>query len=448
MRWFLLFLAFTLLPVAPVRAQLQADEPLSKLVIVMREGTSVPVASATELSNWAAQPWPAWTLPPGALTPRGAEGVAQLGKYYRQFLAESAVITAAGCPQVGSVYIHADRVERTRATARAFVDGFAPGCGIVVRTFTGARGDGAAAAREEPAGRRSDPIFHPLEAGVCRLDPLAAQARVLERAHGDLNRITRDLKGPFDTLQSALDCCRPALCTAFGRGESCRLTDLPTAMSPLPEGAGLEMIGALPIGAAASTALFDQYLAGIDADAVAWGRATPAQLRDAVRLATEQRDLLQRTPYLARKRGSALLHKVAAAVTSARMLGFGVIDPAIRDASVVLYVGQDSNLWNLASLMDVSWLQAGYQRNQVPPGGGLVFEVRENAKDRKLRVYTAFVAQNVDQLRNGRPLVEDVLPARTPLRLPGCSSTAPGFPCTIEEFAVAMRNNIDRDCVE
>jgi len=438
-----------LLPAAHVRAQAQADEPLTKLVIVMREGTSVPVASATELSNWAAQSWPVWQQPPGALTPRGAESVAQLGKYHRQFLAEAAVITAAGCPQVGSVYVHADHVERARATARAFVDGFAQGCGIVVRTFPEARADTLAAdGRDGPGGRRPDPVFHPLEAGVCRLDPLAAQARVLERAHGDLNRITRDLKGPFATLQSALDCCKPALCTAFGRGEACRLTDLPTAMSPLPEGAGLEMIGALPIGAAAAAALFDQYLAGLAPQDVAWGRATPAQLREAMRLATEQRDLLQRTPYLARKRGSALLHRVAAAVTSARMLGFGIIDPAIRDAAVVLYVGQDSNLWNLASLMDVSWLQAGYQRNQVPPGGGLVFEVRENAKDRKLRVYTAFVAQNVDQVRNGTPLVEDALPARTPLRLPGCSSTAPGFPCTIEEFAVAMRNNLDRDCVE
>ena len=455
-----------LLPMAQVHAQPAADEPLTRLVIVMREGTSVPMASTTELSNWAAQPWPAWNQPPGALTPRGAQAVGELGKHHRRFMAEAAIVTAAGCPPVGSVYVRADQAERTQATAHAFVDGFAPGCGIVVRTLEDGRGDarpaesrgfdarGAEArgmdarAGDSRRTRRPDPLFHPLEAGVCRLDPLAAQARVLERAHGDLNRITRDLKGPFDTLQGALDCCKPALCTAFGRGEACRLADLPTALSPLPEGAGLEMMGALPIGAAAATALFDQYLAGMPPADVAWGRATPGQLRDVMRLSTEQRDLLQRTPYLARKRGSALLHKVAAAVTSARMLGFGVLDPGVRDAAVVLYVGQDSNLWNLASLMDVSWLQAGFQRNQVPPGGALVFEVRENAKDRKLRVYTSFVAQNVEQLRSASPLTGESLPAQTPLRLPGCSSTAPGFPCTLDEFAVAMRNNIDRDCVE
>lgn len=422
------------LPAAPVWAQ--ADEPLTKLVIVMRDGTSVPVASATELSNWAAQPWPAWGQPPGSLTPRGAQAVGQLGKHYRQLVAEAGLVMAAGCPPVGSAFVLADRAERTQATARAFVDGYGAGCGIAIRG-TVATGD-----------RRPDPVFHPLEAGVCRLDPLVAQARVLERAHGDLNRTTRDLKVPIDTLQATLDCCKPALCTAFGRGESCKLSDLPTALSPLPEGAGIEMIGALAIGAAASTVLVDQYLSGMPPDAVGWGRITGPQLRDASRLATEHRDLLQRTPYLARKRGSALAHKVTAAVTSARMLGFGVIDPAVRDAPLVVFVGHENNLWNLASIMDVSWLQAGFQRNQVPPGGALVFEVRENVKDKKLRVYTSFVAQNVDQVRNATPLAGEVLPARTILRLPGCSSTAPGFPCTVEEFAVAMRNNLDRDCVE
>ena len=59
---------------------------------------------------------------------------------------------------------------------------------------------------------------------------------------------------------------------------------------------------------------------------------------------------MQRTPYLARKMGSALMFKVAAAVTSARSLGFGVVDPAVRDAKFVAYVGHDTNIWNLAGM--------------------------------------------------------------------------------------------------
>ena len=57
-----------------------------------------------------------------------------------------------------------------------------------------------------------------------------------------------------------------------------------------------------------------------------------------------------------------------------------------------------------------------------------MFEVRENAKDKKLRVYTSFVAQNVEQLRKATPLTEESLPSRTPLRLPGCSSDRARLP--------------------
>jgi hypothetical protein len=68
------------------------------------------------------------------------------------------------------------------------------------------------------------------------------------------------------------------------------------------------------------------------------------------------------------------------------------------------------------------------------PAGALLFEVRE-LPDKKLKVYTSYVAQSPEQMRGATPLVGDVVPQRTALRLPGCSSTQPGFPCTIEEFA-------------
>jgi 4-phytase/acid phosphatase len=413
-------------------AMADGDEVLTKLVVVSRPGVHAPLVPAHELAGWAAQPWPAWSQPAGALTPRGAQLAKEMGRYYRLFTSEAGAFTAAGCPAPGATYVYADNVERTKATAQALIDGFAPNCNIVYRT----RGDA-----------RVDPLFHPLEAGVCGLDPLTAQVRVLERAGGDLNRLTRDMKPTFDALQSVLDCCKPALCTAFGRGEHCALADLPTVLSPQPDGAGLALMGALPIASASSELLLLEYADGLPPGEVGWGRVTPSQMRETWRLHTAQYDLMQRTPYLARKMGSALLSKVAAAVTSARMLGFGLPDPAVRDAKFIVYVGHDTNLWNLASMMDVSWTQAGYQRNQTPPAGALMFEVRETP-DKKLRVYTSYVAQSIEQMRAATPLTADSPPLRTPLRLPGCSTTAPGFPCTIEEFAIATRNVLDRDCLE
>lgn len=407
----------------------QADEVLTKLVIVSRHGVRTPIPAASELAHWSPSPWPEWQRPPGALTPRGAELARIMGAYYRRYVSEGQGATALGCPPI---YVYADLLERTQVTAQALIEGFAPNCGY---TF-----------RSRPEGK-VDPLFHPLEAGLCRLDPMVAQTRVLERAGGDLNRITRDLKGPFETLQGALQCCSPALCTAFGRGERCTLPDLPTAMSPAPDGSGVALIGALPIASSAAEILLLEYANGLPMEQVGWGRLSVPQMRDAWRLHTEQLDLTQRTPYLARKMGSALLWKVAAAVTSARSAGFGVVDPAIRDAKFVAYVGHDTNIWNLAGMLDTSWTQNGYQRNQTPPAGALVFEVRETA-DKKLKVYTSYMAQSPEQMRNATPLVGEVQPLRTPLRLPGCSSTQPGYACSIEEFAIAARNALDRDCLE
>lgn len=410
----------------------QIEGVLQKVVIVSRHGVRTPTAPAAELALWSAEPWPTWNEPVASLTPRGAELARLMGRYYREYAGLYGALPAAGCPAAGTVYVYADSMQRTQATAQALIDGFAGNCGLTYRSRGGAG---------------PDPLFHPLAAGVCKIDPMTAQTRVLERSAGDLNRATRDLKPSFAALQSVLDCCKPALCLAFGRGEKCQLADLPTALSPLPEGSGLSLVGALAIASTTSELLLLEYADGLPPPQVGWGRATPPILHDALRLHTEQYDLLQRTPYLARKMGSALLSKAAGAVTSARQLGFGAPDPAVRDAKFVAYVGHDTNIWNLAGMLDVSWLQAGYQRNQTPPAGALMFEVRE-VPNGKLYVYTSYVAQSVEQMRNATPLTGDVQPLRSPLRLPGCSTSASGFPCTLEEFAIAVRNTLDRDCIE
>lgn len=414
------------------QAAAQGEDVLQKLVIVSRHGVRTPLTAPAELDLWAAQPWPQWSQPPGALTPRGAQLASLMGRWYRDYAGLLGALPAAGCPAAGAVYAYADVPERTQATARALLDGFAASCNLAFRT----RG-----------AVPLDPLFHPLEAGVCRIDPMVAQTRVLERAGGDLNRVTRDLKPQFAALQGMLDCCKPTLCMAFGRGEKCTLPDLPTALTTAAGGTEMTMIGALPIASTTAEILLLEYADALPAASVGWGRVTPEKLRDALRLHTEHYDLTQRTPYLARKMGSALLHKVAAAVTSSRSLGFGPADPAVRDAKFVAYVGHDTNLWNLAGMLDVSWLQLPWQRNQTPPAGALMFEVRESP-DKKLRVYTSYVAQSAEQMRLATVLTLEAPPVRTPLKLPGCGSSDAGFPCTIEEFAVTLRNALDRDCVE
>jgi 4-phytase/acid phosphatase len=60
-----------------------ADDELIATVIVSRHGVRSPIAARTPLAAIAADPWPAWPVPPGDLTPRGAELARLLGVYYR-----------------------------------------------------------------------------------------------------------------------------------------------------------------------------------------------------------------------------------------------------------------------------------------------------------------------------------------------------------------------------
>jgi 4-phytase/acid phosphatase len=190
-----------------------------------------------------------------------------------------------------------------------------------------------------------------------------------------------------------------------------------------------------------------QYAEGMEASQVAWGRLSPAQMLQTFRLHTEALDHMERTPYIARRQGSALLLRAAAAVTGGHSSGLGSADTAVRDAKFIAYVGHDTNIANISGILDVTWTQAGYQRNQTPPAGALVFEVRLGP-DKKQRVYASYLAQSLEQMRKLTPLTLEAPPLKTPLRLRGCSANAPGFPCLIDEFAVVVRNALDRDCVE
>jgi 4-phytase / acid phosphatase len=417
---------------APLVAWGAGDEVLQKMVIVSRHGLRAPTIPAAELDSWSSRPWPAWNEPMGNLTARGGALAKLLGQYHRGYLVAEQVMPEQGCPPRGSIYVYADLDERTKSTAQALLDGMAPGCGFAYRSKPDATIDG---------------LFHPVAAGVCRLDAMVAQTSILQRVAGDLNSVPLDFKAPFDALQAGMDCCKPALCVAFGKPEGCKLADLPTALSPLPNGKGIELLGALGIASLATEIMLLEYAEGLDASQVAWGRLSPAQLLQTFRLRTEAFDLMERTPYFARRQGSALLMRAAAAVTGGRSSGLGSADNAVRDAIFIAYVGHDTNIVNLAGIMDVTWTQAGYQRNQTPPAGALVFEVRLGP-DKKQRVYTSYLAQSLEQMRRASPLTPEAPPLKTPLRLRGCSANTPGFPCLIDEFAVVIRNALDRDCVE
>jgi hypothetical protein len=86
-------------------------------------------------------------------------------------------------------------------------------------------------------------------------------------------------------------------------------------------------------------------------------------------------------------------------------------------------ISSDAYLAGLAGLLDMHWLLPGYQPDFCPPGGALVFELRQVTATGQYLVRVFYTAQTFDQLRNLTTLTLGAPPATQQLLVPGGSST-------------------------
>ena len=168
MKWGLSILALCALlaataPEGGAAEQGGGDAKLLKMVVLSRHGVRSPTQSSETLESWSRKDWPEWPVKRGELTPRGAKLVTAMWEQEAAFLREAGLLPSKGCPEAGTIAVRADRDQRTRVTGEAVLEGLAPGCGfkpIVNET-------------DHP-----DPLFHPLEAGYCALDPSVVRKEI------------------------------------------------------------------------------------------------------------------------------------------------------------------------------------------------------------------------------------------------------------------------------
>ena len=101
---------------------------LLKIVALTRHGVRAPTQKAKTLALWSTRAWPQWPVPQGWLTPRGGQLVTAMWEDLRGELLRLGILPEGVCPPPGRIFVRADVDQRTRATARALLDGLAPGC--------------------------------------------------------------------------------------------------------------------------------------------------------------------------------------------------------------------------------------------------------------------------------------------------------------------------------
>jgi 4-phytase/acid phosphatase len=185
-----------------------------------------------------------------------------------------------------------------------------------------------------------------------------------------------------------------------------------------------------------------EYVNGMEGKDLGWGRLDANKLLEVVRLHAAYADLARQTPYIARVQGSNLLSHIVRSMEQAvqNISVTGSLGEA-RDRVLVI-VGHDTNISNIAGMLGISWLLDGYQREDTPPGGALVFELSQQGEG-EWGVSTYYLAQSLDQMRKAAPLTLESPPLKSPIFIPGCSTANQKMLCPWKTFQHAVESAIN-----
>ena len=402
---------------------------LKFVAILSRHGVRSPTWKTDRLNQYSTEAWPDWGVPPGFLTPHGKALMELFGAYDRAYLTHAGLLSSKGCEDAGRLFFSVDSDQRTVETGRALASGMFPDCGVQVRSL--------------PEGT-DDPLFSPLAVGIGHPDRALAVASVLGRIGANPGALLEAHRPAFETMQQVLLGCTPgAKCPPEGTSVKQSLLELTTSVT---QGKGdhlVELAGPLSTASTFSEAFLLEYTNGMADKTLGWGRVNESNLRQMMSLHAAYSDLARRTPYLARTNGSNLLShmlkSMEQAVTGKPLAG--ALGKA-GDKAVVI-VGHDTNICNVAGMLGLSWLIEGYQPDDTPPGGALVFELWRHPVTGEYTVRTYYMTQTLEQMRKAQPLALESPPAKAPVFVPGCSTADEAFACSWSQFRRTVEAAID-----
>lgn len=360
-------LACVLLCQAPLPG-FAADQPggpprLIKIVALARHGVRSPTQSAKTLSRWSARTWPQWPVPRGFLTPRGATLVTAMWEDMRGGMRNLGLLPDATCPKPGKIFVRADVDQRTRATAKALLGGLCPEGPLPYAVST----------------QSPDPLFHPVKAGVQRFDPATVAGSIIDAVGGELDRLHEDNIAQLGRLQQLSAPMPSEMCSRYNLPPSCGLADLPNSVSVAANGKNVRLSGALAVASDMAEIFLLEY-AQWPGSPAAWGQVDERTLHEILPLRASVFNAVNRAPEVARARGASLLSEMSAALEGTHR------DQRCNAASLVVFVGHDTNIANVGGLLGVHWQMTGYPKDAIPPGAVLCLELWQQGDRREVRV--------------------------------------------------------------
>ena len=325
------------------------SEEVVARVVVLRHGVRSPTSSPDELAPYANRPWTAWPVAPGVLTEHGAQGITALGQRFgRMLIADGLGDGHCSDPWL----VIADSTPRNRASGAAFAKGLQPSCN-----------NGYAALAPE----QNNPLFH-----------------FNEKAGGKDEDAPAALPGAWPPpalaeLQSTLLGCTGDACLQDARSHQRKLLLDPAHDSDAARAKALKSAGSL------SENLMLEYAQGFPQNQVAWGKGDAATIGRLITLHNLQFALAKKIMPAAAAAGSNLMAHILATLQQSAGQPSSVAPLATGKTRAVFLVGHDTNLANLAGVLDLDWHDAR-QPDDYPPGGALVFDLLKQGDGYAVRV--------------------------------------------------------------
>lgn len=414
----------------PASAQILPIPPgwqMERAILLSRHGVRSPLKSNEEMDKHVAQAWPTWPVPPGFLTPRGAELMRLMGRYYRVLYGGRGLVQSDDCPPLNTVAAWTDVDQRTRFTGAALFAGMYPRCASPLL-------------RNQNDITVPDPLFYPTPTPSCPMDGAANRAAVLARIGGDFSSVLREYAPQLSLMQATL--CPPGMTAP---GHYCGLPSEPSAVRVERNG-WLAITGPIGIGSTAAEDFLLESAEGMPANQVAWGRLSgDAALEDLLKIHRLEFDLLHKTEQIARQLGSNLLTQIATTLQDGHKFpGLAKMAEPVR---LGLLVGHDTNIANVARLLNVGWQIPGFQANEASPGGALAFELLRDVHTGRRYIRLAYYAQTLEQMRRAAPLDLREPPGMVAVDLPDCAPYLFEKACPLERFVEIVNKAIEPGCV-
>jgi 4-phytase/acid phosphatase len=409
-----LLIAVIVAPLQTHASKNQGEDKLRFTLVLSRHGIRPPIVAASVLDLQSSNPWPAWEVPLGFLTPHGGAAIQQMGSYMRQDFARKGLLPAAGCPGSNDIYFYSDTDERNIFSSRSTIAGLEPGCDpLPVHTIVASQ-------------HEKDPLFLPVPD---TFPPPTAQA------------VAADQQATLGNDPAAF----------FSLAANPELKELAFILAPDPAHPAAQPILDEPRPVAAAATLVEDFLLeyadGKPMQEVGWGRVDETTLRRLIPLHTKGFNYITRTPLAARVRGSNLMAHILDSLAQAAQSQHAKAVPGALGpvgARLVYISGHDGNLCNLGGILNLHWEADGIA-DDTPPDSQLVFELWQNLKSQQYSVRLFFRAQTLNQLRTAQALTPAHPPVEVTLTPPGCR---PDQLCPFADFEKASRALLDPDYIK